>query len=301
MSSKAPRPDNLLRRRASSQTTPTLASIDGYHRVRSRTWAGVLTTLAVLAATGAWLGIEHLGDDVTAASAPVSEPEGTAEAPAQRLSTMPDLIGLHETDALKELDRREITSSIQYEDRSGATSTVVTQVPAPGAAIPPETTATLTIDKESAPPEPPSGADLEQALHQLAQLLDAHTSVFAGSYLLEDRSAFVAVIQNDRAEEDPWRQRLQEAAQGLIAVRVDRCPDSERTLREVVEEVQTGSWRDPENRQRSFVTQVDLRECRVDIWTPEVTAAERDRLVNRHGPQLHVIDEAFPSSPATPS
>jgi hypothetical protein len=263
----------------------------------------VLTTLAVLAATGAWLGIEHLGDDVaqTAASAPVSEPEGTAEAPAQRLSTMPDLIGLHETDALKELDRREITSSIQYEDRSEATSTVVTQVPAPGAPIPPETTATLTIDKESAPPEPPSGADLEQALHQLAQLLDANTSVFAGSYLLEDRSTFVAVIQNDRAEEDPWRQRLQEAAQGLIAVRVDRCPDSERTLREVVEEVQTGSWRDPENRQRSFVTQVDLRECRVDIWTPEVTAAERDRLVNRHGPQLHVIDEAFPSSPATPS
>jgi PASTA domain len=216
----------------------------------------------------------------------------------QDSTTVPDLAGYGEGDAVKVLGELGLVANIRRNNEAPRTGQVLWTVPRAQAMVPNYSVVTLTIALPPPLPTPQSGH--EQDTHALGTLVEEHEDAFVGFYV--DLDGVPVVVLGPGVNVTAWRERMDAAATGLY-YRTSICGRSRGSLLQIQEKIARRDW--STNPRIGFGVNVDPASCTVRVESDLLTADDIHVLVQRYGtavsfdttPGSHPVPLPLTSSP----
>jgi hypothetical protein len=210
------------------------------------------------------------GSVASPGGSPLSSPS------VQDSTTVPNLAGYGESDAVKLLGESGLVANIRRNNEAPRTGQVLWTVPPAEATLPPYSVVTLTIALPPPLPTPEPGH--EQDTYALGTLVEGHENAFVGFYL--DLDGVPVVVLGPGVDVAAWRERLDAAAAGLY-YRTSICGRSLSSLRQIQDEIARRDW--STNPRIGFGVNVDPASCTVRVESDLLTADDIQVLVRRYG------------------
>jgi hypothetical protein len=246
---------------------------DALTRIRRRTFArrvgGVGAALALVAAlfiaVVPRVGGDASGDPATFAAEPAIE--------------VPDVIGMLEGDAFKVLMTAGLEPSVQYVIEADApVGRVLETIPAAGAESE-DGEVTFVVARSRPESNPPTESDLAP----LARITEPRPEVFVGVF--RDAAGDLHVVFNPGIDVEDWRAELESAVPAGKTLYLDRCSVTRGDLLGILDVLEQRSW-SAHASEVAFAAGIDPASCSVVITSQDLTAADRERLVEMFGPQV---------------
>jgi PASTA domain len=196
-------------------------------------------------------------------------------------SSVPELVGLTEGEAVKALGASSLVANVRFAKDAPRTGKVLRSDPGAGRELRPESVVLVTI----ALPQrlPPPGPGQEQDLQPFNSMVEDNPDAFVGLYL--DEEGVPHAVFGPDVDPAAWRERLATAAEGL-PYRTETCPRSRASLRALQDEIAAKDW--TQSKDLAFGVFVHPATCTVRVESDLLTDADIRALVDRYGTRISI-------------
>lgn len=217
---------------------------------------------------------------------PASPKESSQAASAATLLTVPNVVGMQEGDALKELYTAGLSPVVEEKVDAHPLGMVIETDPAPGTEVVDNSVVTVVVSGV------PSSGPAESDLAELARIAESRPDVFVGAY--RDHDGNLHAVFNPGTSPEDWRSRLEAAVPSGVELYLNECQVSRQDLMQVLDTLKKQDW-SPHASQVAFAAEIDPATCSVVMTTQDLTNEDRAALETLFGSKLRIDESGEPA------